>query len=632
MGNTLAKLTLALLGAWLGLASTTAVAQSRVIEISYEPTARAQIAIWIETGDGTFLRTFRLTDAVARRGIGNRPGALQMNSGYHWPYGRREGVLPIWGHRRLAQEGAEPFRRVIFQDRASEGFASRTAPDASEDQFYCLSFNKDFSSKETLEGIDPSVDAMACPTVFNSDKGRYLTTEDVAGGYAEPFEDERGVTTDMRVMDLTSLYPARRDLDQWGADDHPDSRAYAADTREAMEAIDAVTMATPAGDREQRLQFNLPPGWEPGDYVLFVEVNVEGDYYGDQWGPSRFPTPTGERWDIWAESYGYPYRGQPTVLYAVPFHLDRQGGVYTTEDPVGYGQIHGADGDVRPLDDSIRNDPDAAPGSGADRLHLRSDGSRIGVRVVPSNICDGPEPPEACFQECALDSDCGAAGFLCYQNECLDECNDLVAVAPDPVGGLQVSPLDRSWEQALVEFRVPESMRGLFEYQVRVSRTPYDESTSFEAWGVEAKNASAAEERIDVPVGAPAGESIAVEIGHLERESTYYVGVRAVDTCSSRGPVVVAAHQTTQVKFTTVSPCFVATATYGTPMAEEIGVLRRFRDRYLMSTGPGRSLVEAYYEVGPGAADTIRRDEGLRSVSRAVLEPIVALARWVLED
>ena len=75
-------------------------ADERAIVFNFTPTERAQIAIWIESADGTFLATVGLTQAVSVRGIGNRPGATQMNSGYHWPYGRREGVLPIWAHRR----------------------------------------------------------------------------------------------------------------------------------------------------------------------------------------------------------------------------------------------------------------------------------------------------------------------------------------------------------------------------------------------------------------------------------------------------------------------------------------------------------------------------------------------------
>src|SRR5688500_4028380 len=82
----------------------------RVIDVEMYPTRRAQIAVWLERGDGTFVRTLGLTRAVAYRGIGNRPGASQMNSGFRWPYGRREGVLPVWAHRRARAPGAIQFR------------------------------------------------------------------------------------------------------------------------------------------------------------------------------------------------------------------------------------------------------------------------------------------------------------------------------------------------------------------------------------------------------------------------------------------------------------------------------------------------------------------------------------------
>ena len=104
-----------------------------------------------------------------------------MNSGYRWPYGRREGALPIWAHRRMTAAGAKPFPRVIFQSRV-EGLASRTTTDQSVDHYYCLQFDMSKSSRDDL-------DAISCATIFNSDKGRYLTADDVAKGYAEPFED-----------------------------------------------------------------------------------------------------------------------------------------------------------------------------------------------------------------------------------------------------------------------------------------------------------------------------------------------------------------------------------------------------------------------------------------------------------
>ena len=101
--------------------------------------------------------------------------------------------------------------------------------------------------------------------------------------------------------------------------------------------------------------------------------------------------------------------------------------------------------------------------------------------------------------------------------------------------------------------------------------------------------------------------------------------------CQAYGPVAMTTVETTQVEFATVSPCFVATATYGTPMAKEIGVLRRFRDRYLMNNAPGRALVEAYYEHGPDAADAIREDATLRAISLGVLDKVVAFADWMTE-
>ena len=152
-----------------------------VLEVQYTPAPRAQIAIWIEREDGTFLRTLALTEAVAYRGIGNRPGASQMNSGYRWPYGRREGALPIWAARRASAPDARPFHRVIFQNRTSEGLASRTSNDQSVDRHYCLSFNQATTKRDAL-------DAVSCASVFTSDKGRFITAADVANRYVEPYE------------------------------------------------------------------------------------------------------------------------------------------------------------------------------------------------------------------------------------------------------------------------------------------------------------------------------------------------------------------------------------------------------------------------------------------------------------
>lgn len=591
-------------------------AQERVFEVTLTPTRRAQMAIWVERPDGTFVGTLRLTEATARRGIGNRPGALQMNSGFHWPYGRREGVLPVWAHRRANAEGAQSFRRVIFQNRASEGFASRTSNDPSPDDYFCLSFNQSTTTREAL-------DAVTCASQFNSDKGRYITGSDT--GYAEPFEDERGMNTDMRELSQTSLYPPRRDLLARRGADHEDVVRFKADSDAVMPELDAVTMATLAGDMSRTISFNVPESWEDGEYVLFVEVNVEGDY-NDTFGPERFPTPTlGSRWDHWAKTFGYPYRGQPSVVYSVPFGLNPTGGTYTTDAAVGYAaDVHGASGEMVSMDGAITTNPTSAPGSGGDRLRQNGSGNRVVVRVQPSNVCGGPMPPPPCFSDCDEDRPC-ETGYVCSEGSCVGQCD--IQMPPAVVGEFEVvHHHERSWDQASVSFQVPATEREIRQYQVRVAQEPFEAGMDFGSWGVQAKVASLEDIALVVPVGAAAGQTIAVDLGHLTPQSQYYIGVRSLDSCSQASPVAFGELTTTEIIFTTVSPCFVATATYGTPMAEEIGVLRRFRDRHLRSNAVGEMLVQAYYEHGPALADVIAEDEGLRSVSRALLTPVVAIA------
>lgn len=569
----------------------------RLVQIEYVPTERAQLAIWVERADGTFVRTLGLTQAVAYRGIGNRPGASQMNSGFRWPYGRREGVLPVWAHRRAAAPGAAQFRRVIFQDRFSEGHASRSSSDYSRDEYYCLSFS---------EG-DEELDAVSCASVFNSDKGRYLTAEDVAAGYYEPVQTTGPGVIERRALDLVSLYPPRRDVLRCaneGCFDHPDVATFVDEARRVMPDIDAITMATPPGGVPQRMMITWPEELADGDYVLFVEVNTEGDY-NDRWGPTQYPTPRNpepsapeyrEHWDYWAMAYGYPYRGQPSVVYSVPFHVGPGSDRRDATAPTGYGSLSGfgsAGGQMQGMDGSISDDPSGAPGSGADRLRLR-DGRRLRVTVI------GPE--------------------VCEENE-----------APGAIEGLAIARYHErrdAHRYATMSFDAPGDDLGVARYEVRVGTEPIVDAASFMR-ALPANAASLDSVALEVPTSAAAGERVVVDFGGLAAETHYWVAVRATDDCNASGPMAVAEYVTPAVQFTTVSPCFVATAAYGTPMAGEIGALRRFRDRHLRTSAVGRALVAAYETVGPHLADAIRGDDSARAVVRGVLAPIVAIVRWI---
>ncbi len=572
--------------------SSTAQAQ-RVLTLEMVPTERAQIAVWIADADGHYLATIALTQSVARRGIGNRPGASMMNSGYRWPYGRREGVLPVWAHARAAAPGAELFRRVIFQDRISEGHASRSSNDSTRDDYYCLTFDASDSTRDRL-------DAVSCASVFMSDKGRYVTEDDVADGYFEPQQID-GATVE-HLLGLDSLYPPRRDVVRCTGDacvDHADVARFVTDAERVMPELDAITMATPPGDAPLTLMYSVPEDWENGLYQVLVEVNTEGDWNED-WGPDTYPTPTdgGGLWDYWAENFGYSYRGQPSMLYRVEIELTDGVATASAAMPVGYGSLSGQGpdgGEVTPLDDTMTNDPGGTPGSGVDRLHADPDGARVRVASIGAEACEDNAAPSA----------------------------------PSSVTVSEWTGDYRDGHRfAHLAFEASSDDLGIQSYEVRVSTVPITDVPSF-LRGVPANGATLESEGLSVPVGASAGAPVAVDMGGLVHETHYWIGIRAIDRCNVASSVSVAEYTTPEITFTTVSPCFVATATYGDPMASEIGSLRRFRDRYLESNAIGHALVEAYYAVGPSLARFIEGDEDRRAIARTLLAGPIALAEWL---
>ncbi|MGB5284938.1 MAG: CFI-box-CTERM domain-containing protein [Polyangiales bacterium] len=648
---------------WLAvLGSASAQKSDRLLEFRFTPSRRAQIAIWIEDADGRFMETVALTSSVALRGVGNRPGALQMNSGFRWPYGRREGILPVWGHRRAEAPGAEPFPMVIFQDRSSEGFASRTSVDASPDSYFCLSFDQTTTTREAL-------DAVTCASVFNSDKGRFVTDDDVRNRYGEPFVDVSG-SESMRPLSQGSIYPPRRDVDGLGQYDHPDVGRFVGEARRVMPEIDAVTMATPAGDVPRTIQYIAPSDWEDGEYLAWIEVNVEGDY-NEVYNDETYPTPVSESWDFWAETYGYPYRGQPSVLYAVPITIGPIIDEYRTSEPLGYGSLHGDSSEVFAMDSSISDDPSNAPGSGADRLRRDDSGARFKVFVLATNICDEPEPPAICGETCLNDAECGA-GFVCADDgTCMGLCD--VDARPEAISDFSVQNHPNSkWSHVVgrIRFTVPESERQLRQYRVLSSKLLANSIVTEDAHALELTgagkpiqgdglhipvdsecSAGVASEKLCAPYRAnedgecpngidrdadgdclDPGDIIEVDTAFDAHDTEYELEIMAIDLCQAQSEPVSVGIKTTPIDFTTVPPCFVATAAYGSPLADEIWALRRFRDRYLMTNPAGRAFVDAYYTLGPYAAELIVEHPWLRTTTRALLTPFVALARHLTRE
>jgi hypothetical protein len=78
--------------------------------------------------------------------------------------------------------------------------------------------------------------------------------------------------------------------------------------------------------------------------------------------------------------------------------------------------------------------------------------------------------------------------------------------------------------------------------------------------------------------------------------------------------------------FEVTTGCFIATAAYGTLMAEQVQILREFRDEYLVTNSLGRGLVDIYYRISPSIADFISEYPSLKPIVRAGLVPAVAIS------
>ena len=77
--------------------------------------------------------------------------------------------------------------------------------------------------------------------------------------------------------------------------------------------------------------------------------------------------------------------------------------------------------------------------------------------------------------------------------------------------------------------------------------------------------------------------------------------------------------------------CFIATAAYGYYDDPKVMILRRFRDRYLMTNSLGRSFVGFYYRFSPVISQLITESGWLKGIVRVLLLPAIGLS-WVALD
>lgn len=72
--------------------------------------------------------------------------------------------------------------------------------------------------------------------------------------------------------------------------------------------------------------------------------------------------------------------------------------------------------------------------------------------------------------------------------------------------------------------------------------------------------------------------------------------------------------------------CFIASTAFGSPLAGQVDILRKFRDGYLLTNSLGRSFVAWYYENGPVAAKFIEDKPILKALVRVALYPLIGFS------
>lgn len=455
------------------------------------------------------------------------------------------------------------YREVVMSQGQSETTFGFHESISSNEPYYCRPLRP-----------EEQVDAVTCPTPrFTSCKGQYS-----AG---------------------SNPYPPRNDVSSLEGRDDPSVRGFAADND-----VDVVATATPTpGRTNPATVWSVPTDLAPGDYVLYLEVNKEYD----QNETYRF-NPQVDTMGL--SNYGNENNlGMPSLVWKVPIRLDEHAKVAVAMDPVGYGaptpmdaariaSIRVAGDAMSPIDGTITE----GVGSGLGRLGVQMSAEGMWKVRVETTDCGGVVQPMPGVDGGVLQSPCEQTA------------------APDPVPDFRVTGLKA--DAAVVEFSQTAS-RGPNGMDVRPTR--YDVRLR--------QGTSMTPEEFDSAAPAPAiepasrGTAARVELLNLKPDIDYIVGLRVSGACRKQGALQTAAFKTTTIKFKTVEGCFVATAAYGSALEPEVETLRRFRDRVLLGSLPGRVFTAFYYQASPALAAQLRGVDWARDLVRLGLEPLVAAAR-----
>jgi hypothetical protein len=113
-------------------------------------------------------------------------------------------------------------------------------------------------------------------------------------------------------------------------------------------------------------------------------------------------------------------------------------------------------------------------------------------------------------------------------------------------------------------------------------------------------------------------------MGNINKAQNIYKfnnqGALAGDVCGQPSEVI---------GMLTDKSCFISTAAFGSDMADQVQLLRQFRNKFLLTNEYGKVFVKTYYQLSPPIAHFIERSEILKAMTRSALYPFIAMA-WLV--
>lgn len=114
----------------------------------------------------------------------------------------------------------------------------------------------------------------------------------------------------------------------------------------------------------------------------------------------------------------------------------------------------------------------------------------------------------------------------------------------------------------------------------------------------------------DLQLGVSRDGYIGIFCSHCHSGFTTYTCLE----CGTKNPIT---HETVLKKGSSeTSGCFIATAVYGSEYADDVLILKSFRDNFLYNRKAGELFIKLYYYLSPPLADFIRKRKNLRYILR----------------